>query len=102
MSTGTDCAGEAVTSASDDPLTFDYAEAAQRLGPLVSERWLRRNIARVPHRRAGRRVAFTAADLEAIAAQLSVAPAKPVTADVHGLGDLSDLIPSKALRQRLA
>jgi hypothetical protein len=102
MSTGTECAGETAASASGDALTFDYAQAAEKLGPLVSERWLRRNIARVPHRRAGRRVAFTAADLEAITAQLSVAPKKPVKADIHGLGDLSDLIPSKALRQRLA
>lgn len=102
MSTGMDCAGETVASASDDALTFDYAQAAERLGPLVSERWLRRNIARVPHRRAGRRVAFTAADLDAITALLSVEPKKPLVANVHGLGDLSDLVPSRALRQRLA
>lgn len=82
----------------DEALTYDYAEAAQKLGKLAPEWWLRRNITRLPHRKAGRRVGFTAEDLDAIVATLSVAPAGPVVD--HPLGDLSELIPSKALRQR--
>jgi len=83
----------------DEALTYDYAEAAQKLGKLAPEWWLRRNITRLPHRKAGRRVGFTAEDLDAIVAKLGVTPAGGPLVE-HPLGDLSTLVPSKALRQR--
>ncbi|WP_335936666.1 DNA-binding protein [Streptomyces sp. PTD5-9] len=43
---------------------YTYAEAADAL--RVEERWLRRNIARLPHSKLGRSVTFTDADLDRI------------------------------------
>lgn len=43
---------------------FTYPEAAERL--RVEERWLRRNIKRLPHSKKGRSVTFTEADLDRI------------------------------------
>lgn len=43
---------------------FTYPEAAEEL--RVDERWLRRNIGRLPHSKKGRAVTFTEADLERI------------------------------------
>ncbi|MFF8290469.1 helix-turn-helix domain-containing protein [Streptomyces sp. NPDC016309] len=43
---------------------YTYPEAAEAL--RVEERWLRRNIKRLPHSKRGRCVVFTEADLERI------------------------------------
>jgi hypothetical protein len=43
---------------------YTYPEAAEYL--RVEERWLRRNISRLPHSKKGRVVTFTEADLERI------------------------------------
>jgi hypothetical protein len=43
---------------------YTYPEAAAAL--RVEERWLRRNIKRLPHKKRGREVVFTEADLERI------------------------------------
>jgi hypothetical protein len=43
---------------------YTYSEAAEEL--KVEERWLRRNIKRLPHSKKGRTVTFSDADLERI------------------------------------
>ncbi|GHE79898.1 hypothetical protein GCM10014715_39030 [Streptomyces spiralis] len=68
-----------------------YPEAAERL--RVSERWLRRNISRLPHSKKGRAVTFSDADLDAIDAMhrvepSSTSPAVPATADFAALRPL--------------
>ncbi|MEU2181512.1 helix-turn-helix domain-containing protein [Streptomyces thermolilacinus] len=44
--------------------SYTYPEAAAYL--RVEERWLRRNISRLPHSKKGRTVTFTQADLDRI------------------------------------
>lgn len=51
---------------------FGYAEAARRLGVKVT--WLQAHIDEVPHRRLGRLVRFTQADLDTYLARQAVAP----------------------------
>jgi hypothetical protein len=74
---------------------YDYAEAAAAL--RVEERWLRRNISRLPHSKKGRTVTFTDADLEQIDRMHHhepldgpVAPITPMPA-AHPLRDLRPL-----------
>lgn len=77
-----------------------YPEAAEAL--RVEERWLRRNIRRLPHSKKGRSVTFTEADLDRIdqlhhveptTGPLAVAP-RP-TAGSHPLAALKPL-PSRS------
>lgn len=70
-----------------------YAQAAERL--RVPERWLRRNISRLPHSKKGRVVTFTEDDLSAIESMHHVEP--PPSAVVAG-SDLSALRPLPARR----
>lgn len=51
---------------------YTYAEAAAEL--RVEERWLRRNIGRLPHSKKGRVVTFSDADLERIDAMFHHEP----------------------------
>jgi excisionase family DNA binding protein len=57
--------------------TFDYEGAAQQLGQ--SKSWLQKQVAAnaVPHRRLGRSVRFTAADLQEILQMSYRPPAAP-------------------------
>lgn len=67
--------------------THAYPEAAVLL--RVPERWLRRNISRLPHSKKGRVVTFTDADLAAIDAMHRVEPQVAVVA----MGTPSELRP---------
>ncbi len=55
-----------------DPMLIGFPEAAARLG--VAESWLRRAVTarEVPHRRLGKRVMFSLADLDQIVAEAEV------------------------------
>ena len=71
---------------SPEPATagpFTPAEAAKILG--CGEEWMRRNAARLPHRRYGRRIVFELADLDEIRAMHRQAPAVQPTASVEGV-----------------
>jgi excisionase family DNA binding protein len=60
----------------EDGLLFTYAEAAQRLS--VRQSWLENAVQHrlVPHRRLGRQVRFTPADLAEIVEQARTAPVR--------------------------
>ncbi|MFF3928621.1 helix-turn-helix domain-containing protein [Streptomyces hirsutus] len=75
-----------------------YPEAAEELG--VEESWLRRHIKELPHKKVGRSVYFTDADLERIdalhhreptAGPLAARPPQPATAGAHPLANLRPL-----------
>ncbi|MFC5720348.1 DNA-binding protein [Streptomyces gamaensis] len=80
---------------------YTYPEAAEQL--RVPERWLRRNISRLPHKKKGRVVTFSAEDLSAIDAMHHVQPitAIPSTGAVASLRPLP-LRPSSGRRARTA
>jgi excisionase family DNA binding protein len=61
-----------------DPMLIGFPEAAARLG--VAESWLRRAVTarEVPHRRLGKRVMFTQADLDQIVAEAEVLAVAPM------------------------
>lgn len=69
---------------------YTYPEAAEKLG--VSERWLRRNISRLPRSKKGRVVTFTDTDLDEIDRIHHVSPARAMPAQtVTHLADLKPL-----------
>ena len=63
-----------------EPLIYDFAGAAAKLHPVVTESWLKRHVKELPHRKFGNgsgragRVGFTQADLEVILARYAVMP----------------------------
>ena len=61
----------------DQPLFFDYSEAARRLA--VKQSWLEAAVQarRIPHHRLGRLVRFSESDLEQILALTAQAAARP-------------------------
>lgn len=75
-----------------------YPEAAEYLG-LPNDRWLRRNISKLPHRKFGREVKFTDEDLEAISQAHLVEPGDTV---ITAASNLMSLRPSRATRSRRA
>lgn len=81
---------------------YTYPEAAKEL--RVEERWLRRNIKRLPHAKKGRNVTFSDEDLDRIDAlhhyeptngPLAIVPA-PVSSGAHPLVNLRPLPPRGA------
>jgi hypothetical protein len=85
---------------------YTYPEAATEL--RVEERWLRRNIKRLPHSKKGRVVTFTEADLERIDAlhhhepttgPLAIVPAPRSGTKAHPLSHLRPLPPRGAALQ---
>ncbi|MFI1799418.1 DNA-binding protein [Streptomyces sp. NPDC020379] len=83
-------------------LHVDYTEAARRLG--VPELWLRRRIHELPHRKMGKHVRFTQADLELISDMHSIRPSNgSVMHIVEARSEsLADLKPVAHARRRAA
>jgi hypothetical protein len=86
----------------DPPKRHTYAEAAEIL--RVEERWLRRNIMKLPHSKKGATVTFSDEDLDRIDAlhhyeptsgPLAIVPA-PVSSGAHPLATLRPLPPRGA------
>lgn len=79
-----------------------YPEAAEAL--RVEERWLRRNIKRLPHTKKGRSVTFTADDIERIDQmhhyEPTTGPLAVVTRPKAGAHPLAALKPLPARRAR--
>jgi len=63
-----------------EPMTFDYDQAADKLGAAISASWLKAHIKELPHRKFGLgtgrsgRVGFTQGDLDLILARFAVTP----------------------------
>lgn len=68
-----------MTEQSDQPLTCDLAEAAERIGG-VSERWLAAQLrdGNIPGRKVGRKWRMTAGDIDACLAIFKVGPRQRV------------------------
>lgn len=75
---------------------FSYASAAEEFD--LPERWLRNNISRLPHRKFGRYVRFSEADMHAISAQF--AHTDPITAAANSapVTAMPDIKPSSRRR----
>ncbi len=79
---------------------FDYAGAAEQLG-LDSTNWLEEHKHELPHRRFGKFVRFSEADIAEISEMCAVRPAATAAPAAVPLA-LLDLKPGRALRRRSA
>ncbi|MEV6777029.1 hypothetical protein [Streptomyces syringium] len=86
----------------DTRLHVDYTEAARRLG--IPELWLRQRISALPHRKLGKWVRFTRADLELISEMHSIHPDTGALMHVAAARSesLADLKPATRARRRAA
>ncbi|MEV1081922.1 hypothetical protein AB0I98_27345 [Streptomyces sp. NPDC050211] len=80
----------------DKRLHIGYGEAAERLN--IPEKWLRERISTLPHRKFGKFVQFTEADLRAISDMHFVNPG--AASEKDGTSALMSLQPSKRSRKR--
>lgn len=79
---------------------LNYAQAAEELG--VEERWLRRNISRLPHTKLGRVVYFTDDDLARVDAMFHHEPGTTTPVAGKGPHPLAQLVPLPARRSARA
>ncbi|MEU7183226.1 MULTISPECIES: helix-turn-helix domain-containing protein [Streptomyces] len=82
----------------DTRLHVDYAEAARRLG--IPENWLRDRIGSLPHRKMGRYVIFSEADLKAISEMYAAHPNGAEKSKGSDGSNPSVLTPSSRSRSR--
>ena len=77
-----------MTEHADQPLTYDLADAAERIGG-VSERWLAAQLrdGKIPGRKVGRKWRMTAGDIDACLEIFKVVPQQPVPCRSSGARD---------------
>lgn len=87
-----------MTEHAGQPLTYDLAEAAERIGG-VSERWLAAQLrdGKIPGRKVGRKWRMTAGDIDACLEIFKVVPQQPVPCRSSDARD-ADQRPERARR----